>query len=107
MSATVLFAYSSPVDAASEVDFLTWYREVHIPEMREAIPEITGATCYRLWDPDAGAGPSRFVTVYEAATEDPGALAAALSGASSGFTISSAMDRSENVPMMQFGGRVD
>ncbi|MFU8945495.1 hypothetical protein ACLRGF_02065 [Mycetocola zhadangensis] len=106
MSSTAFFAYASPSSAAAEGDFLQWYSDVHIPEVRAAIPEITQVTRYLLWSPTAEAGtPNRYVTVYEVNAEDPTAVAARLGAAAPGLTMTPAIDLEKNV--IEFGSVVD
>lgn len=102
MTTSVIIAYSSPIDDESEREFLAWYRDVHIPEVRAAVPGVKGTATYRLWQREPSSEPSRFVTVYEVETAQADAAAQALGAAASGFTLTPALDRLENAPTTQF-----
>lgn len=98
----VLIALSSPVDADREDPFLKWYLEVHAPEIRAAIPEITTFSQVRLTRPD-GSTP-RYLARYEAPTLDAATLAQRLGAASESLTMSEHMTvEGEDAPQLHFG----
>jgi len=100
MTAAVLFVFASPVDAASEDAWLDWYRRVHIPEIRAAIPEVTQVDQYRLLRPEAGL--TRFATRYEASGIDASTLAAKLGGAAPSLTQTELMAGGDDAPVLEF-----
>ncbi|MBI4297466.1 MAG: hypothetical protein HY676_02920 [Chloroflexi bacterium] len=48
-------------DPAQETEFNRWYEEIHIPEVRRAIPGMTKVTRYKATDRE---GP-QFLAIYE------------------------------------------
>jgi len=68
---------SSPGDKA---EFETWYEDVHIPQVLEHVPGITGANRYLLAPESAAEAPGgrRYLAVYRIEADDPQAVVAAL-----------------------------
>ena len=99
----VLMAWSSPVDEASTEEFHRWYEETHVPEVREAVPGIVDVRRYALADLTAdGAPATRFLAVYEIATDDLAAAAAALGAAAGRLTPTPAMDVTGRPPVLEW-----
>ena len=94
MATGALIAYASPVDAASEEEFNRWYSEVHIPQVREAIPAITDVRRFRVVNPAAPQdGNLRYVAIYSIdgdVVQGAGQLGAF--GAAGKFTMTPAID---------------
>jgi hypothetical protein len=80
----VLISYASPVDHASEPEWLDWYNGTHVQELSVLIPEITAIAQFRLFRP--GAVRPRFATIYHVPSLDAAGLGTRLreSGASLG-----------------------
>ncbi|GAB2832144.1 hypothetical protein GCM10022221_33800 [Actinocorallia aurea] len=101
MGRSVLLAWSSPVpDGAAEL--ARWYDEVHIPDVRAAIPAIDRVVRYRV---AAEPGePPRFLTVYELADDDVATAAAQLGEAAKAgrLTPSAAMDLATRPPVLEW-----
>jgi hypothetical protein len=103
MAEGLLLAWSSPGSHESIAEFETWYDDVHIPEVKAAIPSISTVARYELVDP--ASGPSgRFLTVYEMADGDVMAAAKALGdGVASGrIRLTTAMDVTGDPPETQW-----
>jgi hypothetical protein len=99
----MLLAWSSPVDEASAAEFHRWYEQVHVPEVRAAVPGIVDVRRYALDDVTSGGAPAtRFLAVYEITTDDLSASAAALGAAAGRFTPTAAMDRTGEPPVLQW-----
>jgi hypothetical protein len=99
----MLLAWSSPVDDASAEEFHSWYEGTHVPEVREAVPGIVDVRRYGLCELTADGKPAtRFLAVYEIATDDLPAAAAALGAAAGRFTPTKTMDVSGEPPVLQW-----
>ena len=104
MTAGVFLAWSSPVSPDHLAEFDQWYSGTHIPQVRAAVPSISGATRYELIDP-AGSSPSyRYLTVYELDSADiPAAVAAMNESAAAGkIDMSPAMDLTQRPPLAEW-----
>jgi len=103
MTQALLLAWASPADDASAEAFEAWYEDVHIPQVREAIPSISSVRRYVLTDPATGPG-QRFLAIYAMDDTDIAAAADALSeGVRSGrIEISSAMDFAAAPPVTEW-----
>ncbi|MBT2275325.1 DUF4286 family protein [Rhodococcus qingshengii] len=103
MAKSLLLAWSSPTSPESQQEFDEWYDNTHVPQIREAVPAITGATRYRLSDPE-GTDTSRFLAVYEVDDADVSRAGSLLMDAVKagriGFTTT--MDMTGNPPVMQW-----
>jgi hypothetical protein len=109
MSEGVFLAWSSPVSAAEDEAFNAWYEDVHMPQVRAAIPAITGVRRFTVLGSEEGGGVRRYVACYELADADVAEVAAALAkaGASGAFDMSPVMDLSKTPPDLQFLVPVD
>jgi hypothetical protein len=94
----VLLAWTSPVDAENESEFNRWYDEVHIPQVKNAVPSITDVQRFRAVDPaDPSAGDARYLCQYSF-TGDVAEAAAGLGRA----TVDGTLDQT---PAMDANGR--
>jgi hypothetical protein len=104
MAKALLLAWSSPVDEASDAEFVSWYEGTHIPQVRAAIPSIAAVHRYRTADVPAapGAPARRYLAVYELDTDDVAGALAALGAAAAGGRIdqTAAMDTTVNPPVL-------
>jgi hypothetical protein len=98
-----LLAFSSP-EPGRTAEFLEWYEQVHVPEMRAVIPQITEVTRYRLASPGGTGGPPRFLTFYDLGDADVAEAEANLTKAatSGGLRPPVAMDLTDNPPQIQW-----
>jgi len=103
MAEGLLLAWSSPVSQESVAEFEKWYEEVHIPEVRAAIPSISAVERYELVDPERGPS-GRFLAVYRMDDADLAKAAAALAeGVASGrIRMTTAMDVTNDPPATQW-----
>ncbi|CAB4894864.1 MAG: hypothetical protein F2806_03190 [Actinobacteria bacterium] len=102
MASTLLIAYSSPTSVADVEGFSQWYTELHIPEVRAAIPSISKVTRWQLTDPATGDKLNRFAAVYEIEEADVAVAAAGLFSAAAGFTQTEFMDREIDPPVLHW-----
>lgn len=108
MSAGLLLAWASPKGAETEAEFNAWYDDVHIPQVRAAVPSITAVHRYRTAAISAGAQPGQsphlYLAVYELDSADVEAAAAALgAGVANGrIAMTSALDLEQAPPVSQF-----
>lgn len=103
MAKAVLLAWSTPISAESQHEFDSWYESTHIPQIKQAVPAITGATRYRLSDP-AGTDTTRFLAVYElddADVEKASSMLIAAVGAGR-IDATPTMDMADNPPQLQW-----
>jgi hypothetical protein len=100
----LLLAWSSPVDDSSAEEFHRWYEEVHVPEVRAAVPGIVDVRRYALTDVSGGDPVNRFLAVYEIKTDDLAGAAAALGAASAGgqLTPTQSMDYAGAPPVLEW-----
>ena len=103
MAQGLLLAYSSAV-AGRDAEYEKWYEEVHIPDVRAAIPSITAVHRYRQVDLQGGGGPPRYVAVYELGDADVATAAGQLGAAGQAGRLrpTDAMDTTENPPDLQW-----
>ena len=104
MSTGMFLAWSSPVSAEDDEKFHAWYEDVHIPQVRAAVPSVTGIRRYSVLGSGQDGGIRRYVACYELADSNVAAAAVALTaaGASGAFDMSPAMDMSAAPPDIQF-----
>ncbi|TQM11212.1 DUF4286 family protein [Pseudonocardia kunmingensis] len=103
MAESLLLAWASPASQESLAEFDTWYDEVHIPELRAAIPSISRVQRFQLVDP-ANGPTGRYLAVYEMDDADVAAAAAALGGGvkSGRIRMTAAMDTAITPPVTQW-----
>ena len=80
MAKALLIAYSSAVPG-KDAEYEKWYEEVHVPDLRAAIPSITAVNRYRRVDLTGGSERVRYVTVYELGDVDVATAAGQLGAA--------------------------
>ncbi|MCE4265749.1 DUF4286 family protein [Rhodococcus globerulus] len=105
MAKAILLASSSPSSVEVDAEFGRWYDEIHIPDVRAAIPAITSVGRYRVLDPAAGdQALPRYVAIYEIDDADAAAAAAALQGAVSEGRVSmtDTMNVTDHPPVVEF-----
>src|SRR6202012_5551335 len=78
MANGIFIAWTSPASPDVEDELNKWYDEIHIPQVRAAIPAITGARRFKV---HGGDGPSRYLCIYELEGDDLDGAAAALGAA--------------------------
>jgi hypothetical protein len=103
MAKTLLLAWASPKDEASDAEFNAWYNGTHIPQMRAAIPSITAVHRYRTAALPGVAGaqpPQRYLAVYEMDADDVAAMLRAMADAP--LDITTTMDTTAAPPMLQW-----
>ena len=88
MAKAVLIVTSSPASPEQESDFNRWYDEVHVGQIKAAIPAITTVCRYKQLDVEQAGGPARYVAVYEMDSEDIPAALAALDAAMTAGNVS-------------------
>jgi hypothetical protein len=103
MAQGLFIAYSSAVPGR-DADYEKWYDEIHIPDVRTAIPSITAVHRYRLVDLQGGGGAPRYVAVYELDDADVATAAAQLgaAGAEGRLRMTDAMDTTADPPVIQW-----
>lgn len=74
----VLLVTTNPVSEEREGEFNTWYDQVHIPQILQRVPGITGCTRYRHDDGGPGRPDHRYLAVYEIEADDPAGVVATL-----------------------------
>lgn len=94
MAGSALLAYSSPASPEQEQQFNDWYDKVHIPQVRDVLPNVTSVTRYRVVDPNGAASGARFLAIYEMDGDDVAAAAGAMGAAvqNGQFDTTPAMD---------------
>ncbi len=104
MAKGVFLAWSSPVSPDQLGAFDEWYESTHIPQVRAAVPSISGVARYELVDPAADGPGYRYLTVYELDDADIPAAAAAMneSAAAGKLDLSPAMDLAQRPPVAQW-----
>ena len=80
VAGALLLAWTSPVTGRAD-EYATWLDEVHVPEVRAAVPAIRRSSRYRLADPQASTGTPRFLVVHELGTSDVSTASAELNEA--------------------------
>jgi hypothetical protein len=103
MGKSALLAWASPVPDRTD-EFVDWYENVHVPEVRAAIPSIVKVTRYRLVDPSEPKRPARFLTIYALGEVDAAEAAQSLGQAVAAGSLrpSGAMDLAGAPPVMQW-----
>ncbi|RBY85869.1 DUF4286 family protein [Blastococcus sp. TF02A-26] len=103
MAQGLFIAHSSAVPGR-EAEYEQWYDEIHVPDVRAAIPSVTAVHRYRRVDLAGGGGAPRYVAVYELADADVATAAAQLgaAGAEGRLRMTDAMDVSDNPPELQW-----
>jgi hypothetical protein len=103
MAKALLLAWSSPVDEASDAEYVSWYEGTHIPQVRAAIPAVSAVHRYRAADVPGGPA-HRYLAVYELDTDDAAGAMAALGAAAAGGHLdpTSIMDTTVNPPVLQW-----
>lgn len=112
-SSAILVVHINPATVADEDEFNRWYDQIHVPQVIERIPGVTGASRYRLTDeqllPTQALPHRRYLTIYTLQTEDLQATADRLGTALGDGTLdmSPAVDVSEaGNPQLLFYGPV-
>jgi hypothetical protein len=102
MSTGMFIGWSSPVSPEHDAAFNTWYDEVHLPQVRKAMPSVLSVRRFTVLGSGADGGVKRYVACYELADGDAAGAAAALATAAADgvFDMSPAMDRASTE--MQF-----
>lgn len=94
----------NPSSAAREDEFNEWYDNIHIPQVVERIPGVTGARRLRLSQdqllPTDALPSRRYLTIYAIETDDLQASADSLGRALGDGTL----DMSESVDLSAEGG---
>ncbi|WP_157964010.1 hypothetical protein [Actinocorallia populi] len=103
MGRVALLAFSSPVEGRTD-ELVEWYDEVHIPDVRAAIPAIDRVVRYRIAENPGTAESPRFLTVYELPDGDVETASAQLTDAlrSGRMETSPAMDLAGRPPVIQW-----
>jgi len=104
MAKSVFLVWSNPVDEASEKEYNAWYNDIHVPEVVEHVPGVTGAHRYRVVDLAGDAPVHRYLCVWETDTNDAASVAAGLNSAiqSGKVHMTSAIDTTANPPSVQW-----
>ncbi|MCC5575242.1 MULTISPECIES: hypothetical protein [Microtetraspora] len=103
MSRAALLAWASPVPHRT-AEFVEWYENVHIPQVRAAIPSIEEVVRYRLVDPADPERQPRFLTFYDLGEVDVADASASLAEAAKAGELepSSSMDLVTDPPVIQW-----
>ena len=103
MAQGLMIAYSSAAPGR-DAEYEQWYDEIHIPDVRAAIPSITAVHRYKRVDLQGGAGAPRYVAVYELGDADVATAAGQLgaAGAEGRLRMTDAMDLTDNPPDLQW-----
>ncbi|ROO86581.1 hypothetical protein EDD29_4154 [Actinocorallia herbida] len=103
MGRATLFAWSSPVPDGADA-FAKWYDEVHIPDVRAAIPAIDRVVRHRVAAEPGSTDQPRFLTVYELADDDVAKAAAQLVEAAKAGRLrqSELMDYTTRPPVLEW-----
>ena len=103
MAQGLMLAYSSAVPGR-EAEYEEWYEQVHVPDVRAAIPSVTAVHRYRRIDLSGGGGAPRFVAVYELGDADVATAAAQLgaAGAEGRLRMTDSIDMTGNPPDVQW-----
>ncbi len=95
MGTGMFMAWSNPVSIDDDEKFNAWYEQIHIPQVREAIPSISNVRRYTLLGSGQDGGVKRYLACYELADGDVAGAAAALSAGRADFDMSPAYDPSK------------
>lgn len=103
MAQGLLIAYSSAVPG-KDAEYEKWYEEVHVPDLRAAIPSITAVHRYKHVDLTGGGGAPRYVAVYELGDADVAAAADQMraAGAAGRTRRTDTIDMTDNPPDLQW-----
>ncbi|MGY1743580.1 MULTISPECIES: hypothetical protein [unclassified Blastococcus] len=103
MAEGLFIAYSSAVPG-KDAEYEKWYEEVHVPDVRAAIPSITAVHRYRQVDLTGAGGGPRYVAVYELGDADVAKAATQLgeAGASGRLRMTDTIDMTGNPPDVQW-----
>ncbi|SEP23459.1 hypothetical protein [Trujillonella endophytica] len=103
MAKALLIAYSSAVPG-KDAEYEQWYDEIHIPDVRAAIPSVTGVSRYRLVDLTGGTAAPRYVAVYELGDADVATAAGQLGAAGQAGRLrpTDTIDMTGNPPDLQW-----
>jgi hypothetical protein len=104
MAKGVFLAWSSPVSGDQLAAFDAWYEGTHIPQVRAAVPSISGVARYELVEPGADGPSHRYLTVYELDDADIATAAAAMNESAAGgkLDMTPAMDLAARPPVAQW-----
>ena len=102
MGRAMFLGWGGPVRPEEDEASNAWYEQVHVPQVRKAMPTVASVRRFTVLGSGADGGVKRYVACYELADADAAGAAAALAAAatSGGFDMSPAMDR--NSTEMQF-----
>ena len=103
MAQGLMLAYSSAVPGR-DAEYEKWYDQVHVPDVRAAIPSITAVNRYQLVDLQGGGGRTRYLAVYELGDADVAAAAAQLgaAGAAGRLRMTDTIDMTDDPPDLQW-----
>ena len=103
MAQGLMIAYSSAAPGR-DAEYEQWYDEIHIPDVRAAIPSVTAVHRYKQVDLQGGGGAPRYVAVYELGDADVATAAGQLgaAGAEGRLRMTDAMDLTDNPPDLQW-----
>ena len=103
MAQGLMIAYSSAAPGR-DAEYEQWYDEIHIPDVRAAIPSVTAVHRYKQVDLQGGAGAPRYVAVYELGDADVATAAGQLgaAGAEGRLRMTDALDLTDNPPDLQW-----
>jgi hypothetical protein len=98
-----MVAYSSAVPG-KDAEYEKWYEDIHIPDVRAAIPSITAVNRYRRVDLRGGGGAPRYIAVYELGDADVAKAAAQLgeAGQAGRLRMTETIDMADNPPDLQW-----
>lgn len=90
MARHLLLAFSAATPG-QEAEYHRWYDDVHLGEVRSAVPEVTNASRYELTQQMRGEFPAHFLAIYEIEAEDVDAVRRKLQAAVPTMNISPAI----------------
>lgn len=108
MAAAIFLAWTNPAPGVSEEEVNDWYDNVHIPQIRAAVPSIRATTRYRTAPFSQGSEPGQtvyaFLAVYELDSADVVAVAQDLDQAvrDGAISMGSVLELAQTPPVMQF-----
>jgi hypothetical protein len=99
----LFIAYSSAVPGR-DAEYEKWYEEIHVPDVRAAIPSVTAVHRYKQVDLTGGGGAPRYVAVYELGDADVATAAGQLgaAGAEGRLRMTDTIDMTDNPPDIQW-----
>ncbi|MGY1772448.1 hypothetical protein [Blastococcus sp. SYSU D00813] len=103
MAEGLFIAYSSAVPGR-EAEYEEWYEQVHVPDVRAAIPSVTAVHRYKRVDLTGGEAAPRYIAVYELGDPDVATAAAQLgaAGAEGRLRMTDAIDMTGDPPDLQW-----